>query len=210
MSLIRCASQIKLHVKSWNLHEIAKESSESWLMNHLGENLGIPKLISSVNDGDSKSQEWKLSLPQRCELFEQRSVFSTMSHQEQRHLHASMGASQLWVNVLPLSWTNSNLEPSEWLVSARRRLMLDVRPIKSRCPSCQFQLIGKKGDHAITCHGGYSTSLGHHAVRNLIGRACRRAGFEVDYEHSGGLTDGRRPGDVRVKRWRPWLNFTPP
>ena len=125
-----------------------------------------------------------------------------MSLQEQRHLHTSMGSSKLWVNVLPLSWTNSNLEPSEWLVSARRRLMLDVRPIKSSCPSCRFQQIGKKGNHAISCHGGYSTSLRHHAVRNLIGRACTQAGFEVDYEHGGGLKDGRRPGDVRVKSWK--------
>ena len=85
---------------------------------------------------------------------------------------------------------------------ARRRLLLDVRPVQSRCPSCRVHEIDKKGNHAITCHGAYSTSLRHHAIRHLIGEACRSAGFEVGYEHNGGLTDGRRPGDVIVRRWR--------
>ena len=124
-----------------------------------------------------------------------------MSGVEQLHLQASLGSFQVWVNVLPLSWKNFNLEPNEWLVSERRRLLLDVRQARSRCPSCRFQTICKKGNHAISCHGSYSSSLRHHAIRNLIGQACCQAGFEVEYEHNGGLADGRRPGDITVRRW---------
>ena len=36
----------------------------------------------------------------------------------------------------------------------------------------------------------------------MIGQACRQAGYEVQFEDNGGLTDGRRPGDVRVRRWK--------
>ena len=37
--------------------------------------------------------------------------------------------------------------------------------------------------------------------RNLISQACCQLGFEVEYEHNGGLADGRRPEDIIVRRW---------
>ena len=74
--------------------------------------------------------------------------------------------------------------------------------VKGQCPCCTFQEINKKGNHAVSCHGAYSTSLRHHTIRNLIGQACRQPGYEVQFEDNGGLTDGRRPGDVRVRRWK--------
>ena len=211
MSLTKCSDSIKKHVSNWDLCETAKATTQEWLDLQLGQHISLPDLIKNHRNSThiepftaavSCGSEFQLSISQRCELFEHKRVFNLMNRMEQAHLQASMGSSQIWVNTLPLGWKNYNLKPSEWLVSARRRLLLDVRPVNSRCPSCRFHEIGKKGNHAIQCHGAYSTSLRHHAVRNLIAQACRTAGYEVNIEDSGGLNDGRRPGDVRVKRWR--------
>ena len=184
------------------------ETTGAWLNRQLECPTDVPELIDSIQkkpfvaNWEENQKEYRLSLSQRCELHEQRRVFKIMNRKEQLHLQASMGASQVWVNVLPLKWKNWNLEPSEWLVSTRRRLFLDVRPNEGRCPSCSWHVIDKKGEHAITCHGAYSTSLRLHAIRDLIGQACRQAGYEVVFEDSGGLSDGRRPGDVSVRRWK--------
>ena len=45
------------------------------------------------------------------------------------------------------------------------------------------------------------SKMGHDAIKVLVARAFRQAGFEVKMEHGGGLFDQRRPGDVEVEDW---------
>lgn len=65
----------------------------------------MASLIKSIQDigveDEAQSQVeggYKLSLTQRCELSERR-VFKLLTPAEQLHLQASMGSSQVWVNV---------------------------------------------------------------------------------------------------------------
>ena len=105
------------------------------------------------------------------------------------------------MTALPLSWKNWNLTSKEWLIAARRRLGLDVRTKRTRCSNCRFSEIGLKGNHALRCSGKMGTRMRHDALKVLLARASKQAGFEVRMEQGGGLLDKRRPGDVEVKDW---------
>ena len=93
------------------------------------------------------------------------------------------------------------MSSEQWLVAARRRLRLDVVPMMTRCPICKQQFCDVKGDHSIICSRSSSRNLRHNGVRNMVAMATRQAGFKTCLEHHGGLTDGRRPGDVIVYNW---------
>ena len=41
----------------------------------------------------------------------------------------------------------------------------------------------------------------HDALKVLLARAFKQAGFDVKMEQAGGLLDRRRPGDVEVQDW---------
>ena len=73
--------------------------------------------------------------------------------------------------------------------------------MKTRCSNCRFYEIGLKGDHALSCSGKMGTKMRHDALKVLIARAFKQAGFEVKTEQDGGLLDRRRPGDVEVQDW---------
>ena len=41
----------------------------------------------------------------------------------------------------------------------------------------------------------------HDAIKVVLARAFKQAGFQVKMEQDGGLKDRRRPGDVEVQEW---------
>ena len=41
----------------------------------------------------------------------------------------------------------------------------------------------------------------HNSIRDLLAKAIEKVGYQVGYEHSGGLPDERRPGDIIVYNW---------
>ena len=45
------------------------------------------------------------------------------------------------------------------------------------------------------------SNMRHDAIKVIVARAFRQAGFEVKMEQGGGLLDRRRPGDVEVQDW---------
>ena len=86
-------------------------------------------------------------------------------------------------------------------MSARRRLGLPGRTERIRCSHCRFHEIGLRGDHALRCSGEMGSKMRHDALKVLLARAFRQAGFKVKMEQGGGLLDRRRPGDVEVEDW---------
>ena len=78
---------------------------------------------------------------------------------------------------------------------------MDVRTKRTRCSNCRFHEIGLKGDHALRCSGKMGMTMRHDALKLLLARAFKQAGFGVKMEQRGGLLDGRRPGDVEVEGW---------
>ena len=94
-----------------------------------------------------------------------------------------------------------NLKAEEWRAAARRRLFVDVMAVERTCPFCKWQRCDKKTNHGTACGGGSSRILRHNSVRDVLARAIRDCGWRTDFEHSGGLHDGRRPGDIVVFNW---------
>ena len=142
-----------------------------------------------------------MSLAQQCEYAWCIKLSESLSDSDRLRLSANSGPTQTWVTALPLSWKNWNLNSQEWLIAARRRLGLDVRTKRTRCSNCRFHEIGLKGDHALQCSGKVGTKMRHDALKVLLARAFKQAGFGIKMEQSGGLLDGRRPGDVEVEDW---------
>ena len=77
---------------------------------------------------------------------------------------------------------------------------LDVRR-RTRCSNCRISEIGLKGDHALRCSGKMGSKMRHDALKVLVARAFKHAGFDVKMEQAGGLLDRRRPADVEVQDW---------
>ena len=94
-----------------------------------------------------------------------------------------------------------NLAPAKWTAVVRRRLFLDVIPAERQCPYCHWQRCDTKRNHAVMCKGGPSRTWRHSSIRDLVAKAIENVGFRVQKEHSGNLSDGRKPGDVIVYNW---------
>ena len=56
--------------------------------------------------------------------------------------------------------------------------------------------------------GQDGSTIQHDAIKVVVARAFRQAGFDVSMEQDGGLLDRRRPGDVEVEDWVVVNNWT--
>ena len=63
-------------------------------------------------------------------------------------------------------------------------------------------------DHALRCSGKMGLKMRHDAIKVLLARVFKQAGFSVKMEQSGGLHDKRRPADVEVDDWLVINNWT--
>ena len=206
MSLQKCANDMAANAVGWNLEECAKEASGSWLKVNIGSNLDLDDYFLEKDDSvergiHSGTRHYSMSLAQQCESACYERLLNSLSDHDRLRLISNSGPTQTWVTALPLSWKNWNLSSQEWLVAARRRLGLDVRAKKTRCSNCRFHEIGLKGDHALRCSGKVGLKMRHDALKLLLARAFKQAGFGVKMEQSAGLLDRRRPSDVEVEDW---------
>ena len=156
----------------------------------------------------NRSSKYSLSLAQQCEYSWYERLLRSMSDEDCSRLISNSGPTQTWVTALPLAWKNWSLSSREWLIAARRRLGLPVRTKRTRCSNCNFHEIGLKGDHAMRCKGKMGLKMRHDAIKVVLARAFKQAGFQVKMEHDGGLKDRRRPGDVEVEAWLVVNNWT--
>ena len=206
MSLQKCAPQMQCHTRGWNLREYARQASESWLKNCIGPEFDIDKYLTDEapvpeNEVPMKTNSYSMSLAQKCEHSWYKRLLGSLSADNRVRLLSNSGPTQTWVTAPPLSFKNWNLSSREWLIAARRRLGMDVRTKKTRCSNCRFREIGLKGDHALRCKGKMGLRMRHDAIKILLSRAFKQAGFNVKLEQGGGLLDRRRPGDIEVDNW---------
>ena len=130
-----------------------------------------------------------MSLAQQCEFAWYEKLSKSLSDSDRLRLVSNSGPTQTWVNALPLSWKNWNLTSREWLIAARRRLGLDNRTKRTRCSNYRFHEIGLKGDHALRCKGKMGLKMRHDALKVLLVKPFKLAGFTVKMEQGGGLHD---------------------
>ena len=194
------------HTEGWDLRKSAKEASEAWLKDCIGQDFDLDASFSGrkqspTRDVEGEIMPYSLSLAQQCEYAWYQKLLKSLSDIDRLRLLSNYGPTQALVTVLPLSWKNWILTSRESIIAARRRLGLDVRTRRTRCSNCKFHEIGLKDDHALRCTGKMGTKMRHDALKVLLAWDFKQAGFTVKMEQSGGLLDRRRPGDVEVEDW---------
>ncbi len=115
----------------------------------------------------------------------------------QRQPHA--GA---WLLAMPSHATGNVIAPELFLILLRRRLGLPISESTSWCPLCAG-VMDPWGDHALVCSGGGDRTMRHNALRDLLLRFARSAGYTAVAEKQGLLPGDqeRRPADVWLSAW---------
>ena len=57
------------------------------------------------------------------------------------------------------------------------------------------------------CTVSVSCTLRHNVVRSVLVKAIKEIGYEVKYEHGGGLNDDRKSEDIITYNWKRNENF---
>ena len=201
VSVTKCSPEIsKMVGEIYKAEKIIARDAKHWLDKTLGKDVDVEALVTELQHRN-KDKSFRLSLAQRCELAEQKRVHSLMSADEKLHVEEHKGSDHAWVRTLPLQHCGFVLAPKIWVSAARRRLRVDIAPRPSKCRYCWGGTCDTKGDHAVICGGKGDRNLRHNAIRDLIAKTARDAGFRIMLEHGGDLGDQRRPGDVAIERF---------
>ena len=168
-SLVKTSENVKRIIGGWDVLTIAQRDTERWLNSAFEEEVNIVQIVSEIQtrnantlkQGESNcgDKNYHYSLPQLCELSEQKRVMALMSSKERMHIEAHSGQHHLWIRQLPLSFKKYALTTPEWMVAVRKRLMIDVFAYQSHCTFCKGGWCDVKGGHSIMCAGGHSRTL---------------------------------------------------
>ena len=182
MSLEKCAPDMGIHAPGWSLEKCALEASDSWLKECIGPDFDMLSYLLEATDSNNlenltRNNKYRMSLAQRCEHSWYNKLLQSLGDTDRLRLLSNSGPTQTWVTALPLAFKNWNLSSREWLIGARRRLGLAVRSRRTRCTNCRFSEIGLKGDHALRCSGKMGLTMRHDAIKFVVARAFKQAGF---------------------------------
>ena len=101
----------------------------------------------------------------------------------------------------------------------QRWLRVPIHESEFFCPFCD-EVVDKHGDHCLTCTCGGDRTKRHNLIRNEVFHFCSSSGLNPELERPGLLqprplagsrhedgskrdpTNGRRPADVYLPRWR--------
>ena len=127
VSQVKFSFEIIRHV-TLNLLETTEAATLNRLSYSFGEPVNLKAMRTSIvfkltHKVVVNRLEYNLSLSLPCELIEQNPIFKMIIPSEQALIQASMGSSQVRVNVLPLKSKKSYLKPKTWLNSTRRRVL---------------------------------------------------------------------------------------
>ena len=125
-SLAKCSEDISKFVPSWNGSKIAQEDTEWWLERQIESKIDVGDIYNKIRDDNNG--HGNLSIAQKCETKEAQRVKSLMSGEELLHVRSNCGPGGAWVRVTPLSWKAWEMKPKQWLVAARRRLLVPIAP----------------------------------------------------------------------------------
>ena len=194
------ADVVERIVPGYDPTENVMRNANQWLVDHAGpahDAASALKTICTKAAWGPPHVTWlRFSLGQTCE---ERLWFETrgrLDEQKLMHALAHLGPDHHWVTAPPLTINSWNMAPPEWTAATRRRLGVPISPAGTQCPFCHWCRSDARGNHASMCEGGASRILRHNEVRAVFGKALTDLGYTIEYEHGGGLLDGRKPGDI--------------
>ena len=185
---------------------IAQPAAGEWLRNIAPESVTVQMMMNTIRNPEERLQnpnlsKINLSTAQQCDEWHWKKLLPKLNDEELFHTLAHSGSTNWWATCTPLAYKKWNIPPDKWTAATRRRLHLDVIPAAQQCSYCHWQRCDTKGNHAVMCKSGPSRIWRHNSIRDLLAKAIENVGYQVGYEHSGGLPDERRPGDIIVYNW---------
>lgn len=122
-----------------------------------------------------------------------------------------------WLHALPNPATRNKVDPLLFKTMIQQRLRAKIFDSEFACPLCDG-VMDVFADHCRVCSGGGDRTKRHNHLRNHTFHWCQGAGLSPELEKPGLLlprpmhgalhedgtrqSDGRRPADVYVPRWR--------
>ena len=89
-----------------------------------------------------------------------------------------------WLLAVPSDAFGNVIVPQLFTILLRRRLCMPVFEHEHWCPLCAG-IMDPWGDHALVCGGGGDRTLRHNALRDLVLRLAKSAGFTAVAEKPG-------------------------
>ena len=105
-----------------------------------------------------------------------------------------------WLNVIPSPTLCLHLRSSEFVVSVKYRLGVDVFPAAAQCMACPHPS-NPAVDHEISCEGGEKI-FRHNAIRDALFNTCTQTCLAPSREDRALLPGAdARPADLYIPAW---------
>ena len=106
-----------------------------------------------------------------------------------------------WLNVIPSPALGLHLRPTEFIVSVKYRLGLDIFLTGGKCTACPRQS-DSLGDHAISCGYEGERIARHDHIRNALYNTCSQACLGPTREVRDLISGSEaRPADLFLPNW---------
>ena len=107
------------------------------------------------------------------EKFSEVLINQSLNREKAKLQSLSVPQSGAWLAAPPVPALGLRLSPSEFQISVKYRLGIEVYEVERNCPNCRTLDIF--GDHAVICHGRGDAISRHDRILDRIASACSAA-----------------------------------
>ena len=166
----------------------------------------LPTLPAALSEVQPLCQKTLSQLLDRGSL--ERQLVALTAAEKATLLSETLRGANGFLEAVPSKHLNLAMEPEQFVLEVRRRLLMDVHPQDDFCPLCDG-VSDRKGWHDVMCACGGDRVRRHNAARNYAGKAASAAGLQPTLEKPGLLQpcpdkpnqERRRPADVYLPTW---------
>ena len=170
------------------------------LVASLEERMGTEVSIAVLRSESQKEMSLKID-QQNYKQFTEAIAELDNTREKARILSLSLPYAGAWLNVIPCPALGLHLRPTEFTVSVKYRLGINLFQSEGKCTACPHQS-DRRGDHAISCGYEGERIARHDHLRNALYQTCSQACLGPTREVRD-LVAGTeaRPADLFLPNW---------
>ena len=170
------------------------------LVASLEDKMGTEISVAVLRSESQKEMSLKID-QQNLKQFTEAITESGITSEMARIFSLSLPYAGAWLNVTPSPALGLHLRPSEFVVSVKYRLGMNIFRSEGKCTACPHQS-DKRGDHAISCGYEGERIARHDHLRNALFNTCSQACLGPTREVRD-LVPGSeaRPADLFLPNW---------
>ena len=170
------------------------------LLESLESKTGSEESVACLRSTSQKELSLRIDL-HNTELFRQQISESGNVRDMARFSSLGLPNAGAWLNVIPSPSLGLHLRPSEFTVSVKYRLGMDIFLCAGKCTACPHQS-DKRGDHAISCGYEGERIARHDHLRNALFNTCSQACLGPTKEVRDLISGSdARPADLFLPNW---------